>query len=284
MADAFRITQEIEFFDVDNYEERAATYETLHSAAERSMRDDTVRRAVVLMGAAGFLGLFWNVVGGPGAEAQASSAAVITAPFEVPEDAANAAVPVVAPSPVAPTPAAAVHVVTGPTPWGVAKGFDVLTPAAELPVAVAVELVEEELLVAELSDNLLSRLTTAAAPPPPPPAVKRTPPPIARSSVRPARRIATPPMAARPSHDRPAKVSRSATLELAVTLHDEGHSDEALKQLRKLGAHPEALVLKGSIYQDKADPVAAREVYESYLKRYPRGGHAATVRSILRRL
>ncbi len=273
MADTFRITQEIEFFDVDNYEERAATFESLHSTAERSIRDDRIRRSVVLVGAMGFLALFWNVLGGPGAEAQASSEALVAAPSEIQaaQLAQLAGQADIAPAALsAPAPAPVVRFATGPSPWGVAKGFDVLTVEPEEP------------LVAELSDNLLTRLAApkAAAPAPKPvarPVVKRVARPIAkRVTQRAEPREEAPRKAARPS--------RSATLELAVTLHDEGRSDEALRELRRLGAHPEALVLKGSIYQDKGDPVAAREVYEQYLKRYPRGGHAATVRSVLLRL
>lgn len=259
MADAFRITQEIDFFDVADYEERAATYETLHSATTRSIRDGWIRRGLVLAGSLGFFALFWNVMGGPGAEAQASSASVVVAPSEAmaaPVADLSAAEPVLPP--------VAARLIPGPSAWGVAKGFDVLNEP-------------EELLVAELSNSLLARLQ---APPTVTPAI--TP------AVAPAQRLpaARRPPAQAPPRPTPVKTrpSRSQTLDEAVALHDDGRSDEALGVLRRLGAHPEALLLKGSIYQDKGDDVAARELYEGYLKRHPTGGHADHVRSILRRL
>jgi len=158
--------------------------------------------------------------------------------------------------------------VAGPTAWAVSKGFDVLQ---EEP---------EEVLGAELSGALLERLRAASQAPAP------TPTPPAAVQERPSRRApvarTAEPREAAPK--RPAGMSRSARLERAVLLHDEGRSTEALAELRRLGSHPEALVLLGSIYQDQGDTGGARETYERYLEKYPRGGHASSVRSILTRL
>ncbi len=42
-----------------------------------------------------------------------------------------------------------------------------------------------------------------------------------------------------------------------------------------------AIFLLGSIYENKGDTVKAREFYEQYVKKYPAGSYAESVRSIL---
>ncbi len=220
LSQAFETAQEKDFFDADDYEERAETFDALHRASKRSQRHRRAVRVagvttIALVGAA--VGA-WGGAGGPPGPTTAH--ALVTPPSQ-----RVAGSPAKLPASPEPTPTAAAKSAATPD----------ASPLSDEPSEPSGPRVE------------------------PTPGPERTP----------------------PARQRPPRDDRFAD---ALRLHDGGRPDEALARLRGLGDRPEALVLRGSIHQERGDAAAARASYERYLQRYPSGAHVRAVRAILSKL